>query len=187
VAGIEELAWIDDGDRRFLARCAGSSSSESAVTRLIQGIYGLEPRQARRILRRRILATAACPTEMCWGMVRVAAKRLSPGIELAEHPLGPGQRLIEFAETSAAASPWGTASELAPGLAGLEPMALARELAASVGARETRSLSDRKIAAVLVSAQGERLGWAVHSGAADKTRHAEVNLVQSYCQGGGHP
>jgi len=43
------------------------------------------------------------------------------------------------------------------------------------------------IAALLVSAEARILAWAVNSSARNKTLHAEVNLVQSYCRRTGAP
>src|SRR4051794_7209716 len=51
----------------------------SAIVILIQGIYEADPQMARKILRNPIFSTAT-PTEMCLGMVKVAAKRVHFGI-----------------------------------------------------------------------------------------------------------
>ncbi len=172
-----QSAWIDDGERRFVARLERASPCESAVTRLIQGIYDREPGSARGILRHRILATAAQPSEMCWGMVKLAAKRMKCGV--SESALAPGRELIELGPVALAP---GICGEAIARIAGESPMALARRLAASIRLKGSRWASDRPIAAVLESAEGAILGWAVNSSASNKTLHAEVNLIQSYCR-----
>ena len=45
-----ESAWLDDGARRLIARLSAPRPAESAVTRLIQGVWEREPEQARRIV-----------------------------------------------------------------------------------------------------------------------------------------
>jgi hypothetical protein len=148
------------------------------VARLIQGLYAREPGQARRILRRRIQATAVEPTELCRGMVRVAAKRIDYG---APPPAGPATG-VELIDVSAPVAPpdgaWGLS---VPEAAHADPMAFARGLAAAVQPRERRCLSDRRIAAVLVSAEGRILAWAINASALNRTLHAEVNLIQGFC------
>ena len=166
------------------------TEGESAITRLIQGIYGREPAQARRVLRHRIYATAE-PREMCWGMVRVAAKRLEAPCRLEDFPLAAGQEVIELHAPALSEVPEPLAAALGLRI-GLQRddrgfMELALKLAQHVAVREQRYLSNRRIAALLVSAQGSLLGWAVNSSVQDKTRHAEVNLIQAYCRKNGTP
>jgi len=191
-----EEAWIDDGNRRLIARLAplGSSSgrqpsSESAITRLIQGIYEREPESARRILRLRIHATASQPTEMCLGMVRVAAKRLKSGVLPSEYALEPGCELIEIRGEELGTGDLGAEGddslESLRGKAIAAPMELARSLAAGVRPAQARYLSNRPIAAVLVSSDGRLLGWAVNSSSRNKTQHAEVKLIQGYVRKSG--
>lgn len=177
---MSDLAWLDDGDRRFIARTDGHLPAESAITRLIQGIYERDPAQARRILRHRIRATVEEPTEMCWGMVRVAAKRLDRGVREEEHPLAPGQELIEVGCSGPGPGTFGDGTEFSA--EAVDPMSIAKELATRVSLHELRHQSDRKIAALLLSEEGRILAWAINSSARNKTLHAEVSLVQSYCR-----
>jgi tRNA(Arg) A34 adenosine deaminase TadA len=188
---LNDVAWIDDGTKRFVARAPadGRLPAESAVTRLIQGIYRSQPGQARRILRRRIRASAQAPSEMCWGMVKVAAKRIECGARIEERS-GPAELVEVGGALAADPSTFGLgAPELGSDRLRLreDPMSLALALAASVPVHERRSLSDRRIACVLADRDGRVLAWAVNSSSADKTLHAEVNLVQSYCRATQRP
>jgi tRNA(Arg) A34 adenosine deaminase TadA len=183
-----ESAWIDDGDRRFIARypdvSAMGSPAESAITRLIQGIYVQDPGHARRILRHRIYATTSRPTEMCWGMVKVAAKRLDYGLILSEHPLPQGHREIEVSYIQTDCSTFGLGD---PQVGVTDPMGIAMALTRRVPLHGHRSQSARPIGAVLTAPSGSILGWAINSSAANKTLHAEINLVQAYCRHTGAP
>lgn len=163
----------------------------SAVTSLIQGIYALLPLTARAILRNRIYTTAK-PTEMCLGMVRVAAKRLSivESVEQAKEILANHQGgLIENVNSAFSFVP--CSQELPPQVAsmlGANQSMIGHEtwlraalaLAAQIPKSEELYLSHRPVAAILVSEEGSCLGWATNSNAHNKTLHAEVNLVQGY-------
>jgi tRNA(Arg) A34 adenosine deaminase TadA len=148
--------------------------------RLIQGIYESEPLNARRIVRNRILTTAARPTEMCWGMVRMAAKRMSGGIRVEDHPLPPGHTLVELGEVAVPTATLPIEREPQESW-----MSFACRLAAQVEPLEHRYQSNRRIAALLVSPQDELLGWALNSNSNNKTLHAEVKLIQAFCNRAG--
>lgn len=126
---------------------------------------------------------------MCEGMLRVAAKRIDYGVARAEAEAegGPPERI----ELARAVPPAGSCGSGAPPVAWLaaDPMRSALALAAGVTLADRRHASARQIAALLIAASGEPLAWAVNASGANKTFHAEVNLVQHYCrmQGGGLP
>jgi tRNA(Arg) A34 adenosine deaminase TadA len=177
----EELAYLERDGTIYLARHPGRRAHEpfSAITRLIQGVWEQEPEHARAILRRRIFSSAP-PTELCFGMVRVAAKRVSrsePG------PLTSGERELSFVrrDLSQACAPLAL-EDTHRGVrlaSDIEVMELARELARSVPREGPRYGMDRPVGAVLVSEAGEVLAHAVNRNASNRTRHAELNLIQS--------
>lgn len=181
---MTEIAWLQSGGRFYFAanEASGRREPTSAVVRLIQGVYDREPAMARKILRARIHATGEL-TEMCRGMIRVAAKRAS---ERAEPP---------FRDASSPPAGWvdvtrsRNALEADLGFArepeeerGLSEMALARALVARVARDPELSLhaQSRPVAAVLMSARGEVLGRAWNTNASNRTLHAELSLVQDF-------
>lgn len=160
--------------------------------RLIQGVWERDPGQARRILRKRILATTRDPSEMCLGMVKVAAKRLDLGVSAEPCP---GLETIECGPLEASGRVGGEdCPQTAIPAAGSDSalgdeawMRLALELAERVEPGRERYLSDRRVAAILVSRDGELLGAALNTNARNRTRHAEVNLIQGFCRRVGGP
>lgn len=150
---------------------------ESAVTRLVQGIYENDPEQARRISRLRIYSTVA-PSVMCRGMVKVAARRMTVLLEPSCGPTVQSENeVVEVFPTTAVLATlplWEKSTK------DRELMALALELGASVERRGPLHASNRPIAALLVGAYGEVFAAAVNSNARNRTQHAEVNLLQGY-------
>jgi tRNA(Arg) A34 adenosine deaminase TadA len=175
----------------------------SAVVRLIQGIYATEPEKSRVLVRNRIYTTASL-TMMDRGIIQVAAKRATDRIldeALLDVALGDQknfeipERKIDLSETLnglSTALEYESHPHLTPS-AHLVPdvvrddkawMALAVRLTHPTQvSRESRAalfLSNRPVAAILVSKTGELLEWALNTNAVNKTLHAELNLVQSF-------
>src|SRR4051794_24453096 len=75
---LGDVAFLASEDVIYFSQHKKASPGEpqSAITALIQGIWDKYPDKARGLLRNRIYSTQV-PTEMCFGMVKVAAKRLS--------------------------------------------------------------------------------------------------------------
>jgi tRNA(Arg) A34 adenosine deaminase TadA len=167
---VPELAFLKDGDRTYY------SISSSPIVHLIQAVYDFKPEQARRILRSRIYSTAS-PTAMCLGMVKVAAKRLSAPVLVAPEPswieIRPKEAPPLLREND-------FSDEARTLIKQRNFMAAARDLAQKIPRQRELYDSDRRIAALLVSAQGEFLGASLNSNAKNRTRHAEVNLVQAF-------
>ncbi len=174
----------------YLARqLAHAHAPSSAIVDLIQGLYEHDSSQARRLVRSRIYATLQ-PTEMCRGMVKVAARRLTAPIVatpiIAALPAAAqSYTFVEFSartvysQAPAPAFPFpGTPVPTSDG----EYMALASRLAATIPRDKLRYECDRPIAAVLVSESGELLAWGLNSNSRNKSLHAEVNMVQSHYQ-----
>jgi tRNA(Arg) A34 adenosine deaminase TadA len=171
----------------------------SSVVRLIQGIYASEPENSRVLVRNRIYTTAQLTT-MDRGIIQVAAKRASERIfdeafgdlENFEIP----ERQIDLSETFNGLSgvleyernyEHEYKNHPRSPLAGCDDkawMAFAVQLTLPIQvSRESQTalfLSNRPVAAVLVSKTGELLDWALNTNAVNKTLHAELNLVQSY-------
>lgn len=203
---IEQLAWelaglrpgrdvaflIDGNTAYFSAHSRRGHEPFSAIVRLIQGIHGSSPGSALRLLRNRIFATGA-PTEMCHGMVSVAAKRLTAGIAPRNH--GIKLQLDKFHEVAGepahdqADGRWqGPALAPPPEAPGSDAdfMRRALELARQVPRSGPLPGSDRPIAALLVSGDGQLLGQAVNSNARNRTMHAEIRLLQEFWRRTGH-
>ncbi|MEO7164041.1 MAG: Bd3614 family nucleic acid deaminase [Bdellovibrionia bacterium] len=175
-------------------------TTTSAIVQLIQGIYDTHPDQAHTILRNRIYTNAAL-TEMCHGMIRVAAKRVTGELHPTNHGISPsteylGKETLEIPErrlsaqqefpqqfdgfqtfieklSSSPASPTQDSHE--------QFMRAAIKLRDLIPRHEgPRYLSQRPIAALLVSETHQVLAWGTNSNSKNKTLHAEINLVQSF-------
>jgi tRNA(Arg) A34 adenosine deaminase TadA len=148
----------------------------SAVVNLLQGLFERFVDHSFFILRNRIYTTAVA-TEMCLGMVKVVAKRISDNIIPHDLSLELTDEFIEiekflrvqdqnisepilFAASTLIEKAWQYA-ELTP-------------------RGEVLHEYDRKIAALLVDKNGEILAKSLNSNSKNKTLHAEINLVQNY-------
>lgn len=162
----------------------------SAVTQLIQGIYETYPSQARAIVRHRIY-TNRPPTEMCSGMVKVAARAITQlGTEpelsdLRGHPELPEdfsslpQIEVRFEDDHRPENERRT-SPLHAAQTHEDYLRLALQLAGEIPREAPRYRCDRPIAALMVSGEGEVIDWALNKTSRNKTCHAEVNLLQAH-------
>jgi tRNA(Arg) A34 adenosine deaminase TadA len=156
---------------------------------LVQSVYDSQPKLARKILRSRIYTTEAT-SEMCRGMIKVAAKRytekvapLDHGLALDDfelHELKPVTRGKRSTPEALASAKDGDTDE--------GYMALALKLAAS-RPRESHALyeCDRPIASLLVGPDRTLLAWGLNQNAHNRTLHAEVMLAQGFFQEQGKP
>jgi tRNA(Arg) A34 adenosine deaminase TadA len=172
----------------------------SAPVRLIQGIYEVHSDQAHTILRNRIF-TDSTLTEMCHGMIRVAAKRVTGGLRATDHgiPISKQYLAKETVEItggnlSSQSSPilqlnvlQSLIQDFAPHSAPLTQNLHMRFMKIAINLRERmprhpgpRYLSDRPIAAILVSGTHQILAWATNNSSKNKTLHAELNLIRSF-------
>jgi hypothetical protein len=197
----EQLAFELGGDVAFLRATQGvyyarrvDGSPISPVLRLLRGLYELEPQCARFIARRRIFSTRPASAG-CLGATRVAARRLQAAVPAVDHGLGALGRLPRIDAGSAAPLPRSAPPGLEAPLAGIVDrgpavrdesgwLALTRDLAAELR-RRAESVGpgerwDKPVAALLVDADGARLGWATNTGSRNATSHAEVNLVEGW-------
>ena len=175
-----------------LARGTGTDphAPHSPIVDLVQGIYETEPLQARRILRNRIYSTTM-PTEMCRGMVKLAAKSLTApitkamGVTSAAEFKSQYKRLVELGthhQSPGKPYPHSLWQNPQPPCSDQDFMRLARALAATIIREGQRYECDRPIAALLVSTDGKILSWGLNSSTRNKTLHAEVNMLQSFHQ-----
>ncbi len=183
------FAWLDWGDTRYFATLPVESPvifADSAIVRLIQGIGEEYPEQARGILRGRIFSTESILTEMDWGMIKVAAKRVSLAGVFADlntepHDLSDRRWVAFSARPRHAVRIHDDATSRIRFESDSDAMKYAQVLANTVQTSDVRYRSARSIAAILVSHQGELLAEAVNTSGLNRTLHAEVNLVQGYC------
>ncbi|WII72571.1 Bd3614 family nucleic acid deaminase [Bdellovibrio sp. 22V] len=174
----------------FPRNLAGPSS---AVVKLLQGVFDRFLDHSFFILRQRIFSTAPL-SEMCQGMVKVVAKRitgnivpLNPQMDLAftyEQVGAADAALLEVqhlnkenALTLQEVRDWFRHQSLHNHEDHLEA---ATRLAAHVPRGEVLHDFDRNIAAVLVDEKDEVLSYGINSNSKNKTLHAEVNLLQRY-------
>jgi len=176
------IAFVQQEQRILYSRHHGRGlcEPESAVTKLIQGVYDLDPRFARQILRARIFTDESC-CELNRGMVKVAAKRATYGLS----PVEKASPEIAFAEVAPQPDPTGP-----PALEFIEDavhedrhehwMRGALRLAKQIPRFGPLYASDRPVAALLVDAQGKLLAHAVNCNSRNRVLHAEVNLIRSF-------
>ncbi len=184
--GLTHYAWLDVGQERYFASgpiepflCRG----DSAIVRLIQGIWDEVPDQARKILRSRIFTTANQLSEMDFGMIKVAAKRVQLGCGLAEFEAGLGEMRPKafFARSQQNVKIFDPTEDPLRFDSDQEAMVYALRLAQGIQTHEIRYKSYRPIAAILVSPEGRLCAAAANTSVPNRTQHAEVNLVQGYC------
>lgn len=172
--GSGPVAFLADSQTIYYSR------SENPVISLIQGVYDHRPEHARRILRARIFSTTAL-NEASHGMLKVAAKRATGPVETVNHEM---ETPFEFRELKPdPPPPLVCETDLPPlcrqHLAEGRPMAAAFALDDEIPKREERYESDRKVAAILLDSDGRFIAAAKNANARNRTRHAEINLLQS--------
>jgi tRNA(Arg) A34 adenosine deaminase TadA len=181
------FAYLTDSEKLYFAhQPKDENSPTSAIVRLIQGVYAHDPKNALSIIRNRIFSTAQA-TEMCHGMVKVAAKRLTDSVSLlaADEVLSGFSSAVKIdvsesvnallEELPFEADIRNTLDEIVrrenPS-SETEWMKAARKL--------LRAEDDLPVAALLISHDGKILSAAINSNSQNRTLHAEVNLIQSF-------
>ena len=175
------IAYLEHEKRIYLVRRERAVHEPfSAVTDLIQTLWQNFGSDALRIVREPIFHTGEL-TEMDHGMIKVAAKRtrrLTGSDDAALAGLGTVQDLtgqlklnsVKF-ESPRQSHDIASAMHLAEKIAQL----------CSVADSDLKlAQRDRTIGAVLLDKNGEVLSAGANNAGRDRTRHAEVNLVQSF-------
>jgi tRNA(Arg) A34 adenosine deaminase TadA len=187
-----DIAFLLDRDTVYFAKdIFHSPKPTSSIVNLIQGIYSRFPRDARRIIRNRIFTTQSAPSEMCLGMVKVAAKRLTSGIHPLRHSHFPKLTQIDVTPSREiqpeAPNPLQFWDQASLPSSHSDFLQIAVRMAASIPRHASLHQSDRPVAALLAvpdptSGKLRIEESAINSNSANKTLHAEVNLIQKFHQ-----
>ena len=173
----EEVAWIEDGPRVLFVRCP-RGRVRSALTELVVAVWQAFPRRALRLLRRPIHVQRGCdPFER--EVVRVGAKRVR-----IDGDLPAAACTIDLLPAARAARRLGIVGRppAAHAEAGSEDVpGLHRRMEAGARRGGHRARQDRSVAATLWSADGRLLAWARNRNGRVRVRHAELTLVQAWC------
>lgn len=187
-----EVAFVEDKGTVYFARFStGAMAPSSAVVKLLQGLFDRFVDHSFFILRQRIYTTGPL-TEMCRGMVKVVAKRVTENIKPVDHGENPGWQFVEIGDVGQIVSAVSLLNkenqQTTPEVSGWlkthlaktpeQQLELASVLARMVPRGDVLHDYDRDIAAFLLDQNGGLLSYGVNSNSKNKTLHAEVNLVQ---------
>lgn len=162
-------AWLEHEGRSFWAAGPETLAPETAVSRLVQGIYERYPQQARAMVRNRIYLSEK-KTLFCDGIIRVAAKRITDKTLEKEGLLG---------EELPSLLPERADNPKPIVLSLTDAFALCNALEAAVPRRESeRYKADRPVAALVLDRDGRLLGQGINSGGQNRTRHAEIEAIR---------
>jgi hypothetical protein len=173
--GSSDVAFLQEGERVLYARGTEEPGSPfTATTTLVQGIHESRPELARKLVRARIWTTRE-PGAFAWGLVKVAARRIStvePSSEThlpREMSFGAGELVEVRYEPREISRP------------SVRPRTDWLELAASLVADPDPAMPlharDRRVGAVLVSPGGDLLAASANTNARNRTLHAELNVL----------
>ncbi|MGZ3772514.1 MAG: Bd3614 family nucleic acid deaminase [Bdellovibrio sp.] len=168
----------------------------SAVVKLLQGLFDQFVDQAFFILRQRIYTTSKL-TEMCRGMVKVVAKRVTEQIKPLNDGIFCRERAMQFCEVGSCIEPFAVISHLnnengfsLDSVRGLvkesnpflteDFLNLAKKIARKVPRGHVLHDHDRDIAALLFDKDSNLISYGVNSNSKNKTLHAEVNLIHRF-------
>ena len=157
-------------------------SPTTAITKLIQGIYENYPDHSHFILRNKIYSSAI-PTEMCLGMIKVAAKRFQAPVKPKNHNI-----LVLFDMIKISYQTNIIENDFQNKLTDYnniykntsEFIELIEKLSLQTIQKKELFKSDRKVACILVSENQKILAFGLNENSRNKTKHAEVNLIQNY-------
>lgn len=187
-----DLAFVEYSGVVYYAHYSqGVRAPSSAVVQLLQGLFDEFVDHSFFILRQRIFFTGTA-TEMCRGMVKVVAKRMTDQIvprdqgmrlQLSYHCAGDGEPTVIRSRFLSAENKK-PLFEVEGWLAARSPQVIAdflkaaKELTAWVPRGEVLHDYDREVGAVLLDREGRLLSYGLNSNSKNKTLHAEVNLLQ---------
>lgn len=194
-------AFVQNKNKIYYAHCELTEGKPfTPVTKLLQNFFDNYLDQSFFTLRNRIFCNYK-PTALCTGMTKVVAKRISPLLEYSNLPLqnvantffnqNPSQEPLEFIKIEGPHSgPFLRDEQLAllpPNIEELlnQPvnsvkhiLKLLEALSSSIPRGEILHDYHRPISALIVDPQNKILSYGIHSGAQNKTLHAEVNAIQ---------
>jgi hypothetical protein len=187
-----DLAFIEhSGVVYFSHYPQRAKAPSSAVVQLLQGLFDEFVDHSFFILRQRIFSTGAS-TEMCRGMVKVVAKRMTDRIVPTDHGLNLqlSYRGLNSEDIKLLRSRFLSDENKKP-LAEVEDLLFssdshgagdflrfAKELTRWVPRGKVLHDYDREVGAVLLDPEGRFLCYGLNSNSRNKTLHAEVNLLQ---------
>ncbi len=193
------LAFVEDHGRVYYSLFSKDSldPSSSAIVQLLQGLFGQFVDNSFFILRRRLYTTEEISAKE-EGMIRVVAKRARSKVKAVNHGLNLSDLefiKIEFSRQQALAeNHLGVFNlSLPENLRGLafktdqERWDFVTQLAELNPRGLILHDYDRPVAAALWNSRGELLSYGINSSSRNKTLHAEINLVQSFCAASGGP
>jgi tRNA(Arg) A34 adenosine deaminase TadA len=158
-------------------------SPTTAITKLIQGVYDSYPEKSHFILRNKIYSSAI-PTEMCLGMIKVAAKRCKAPLKGKNHHILIPFNMIEILYQSNNSIDNNLQNKLIQSNNlnnnTFEFLKLIKNLSFHTIQKKERYESNRKVACILVSENKQILSIGLNENSKNKTKHAEINLVQNY-------
>lgn len=143
---------------------------ESALFKLIFGIYSRFGDQSLRILRQPVhLNREATPAERA--LAKITAKRIQTTLWTEQ---------ANQTELTSAILSSDTHEEHGLILSSAEARKRCVDLAASIEIQDEKYLSHRKISALALDAKGQLIAESVNANARNRLLHAEINLLSSY-------
>lgn len=196
-------AFLQAGDQVYFAGSAVNGHSgpqpSSALVKLLQGVFDQHKDLSFFLLRKRIYLNYE-PGPMDRGFIDLVAKRFSvldgsaataaPAAGLSD--LGDSRSKMEWIEVghhdvtffNSRLPPTPFVSDVVKVLDQQRAIAHLESLEAQVPRGDVLHDFNRPIAAVLCDENGIILGQALHAGAVNKTRHAEIELIQNIFRSG---
>jgi tRNA(Arg) A34 adenosine deaminase TadA len=147
---------------------------------LVQGVWAAHPERAHLLLRRPIFTTLP-DGPFLRGLTRVCARRLRAGLsaDALEALVAAAPARRRLLAPPPPPPPWTPADPPAPPAADRDGLAAWLRALAPAGDGPLRH-RDRPVAAALLDGDG-RVAWAArNTGGRDRSRHAELNLIQSW-------
>ena len=188
----QEVAFVEHKGILYYAQSAiPRKGPSSAVVILLQNIFDQFIDHSFFILRNRIYTTGIL-SEMDRGMIKVVGKRVTDQVPAVNHGISELPHFQNVGLVNSADTPhlspmnrWSHAEveKYLPrksDAAAKEFLQAAFSLAQVVPRGDVLHDYDRGIAALMLSADGQLLGFGLNSNSKNKTLHAEVNMVQRY-------
>jgi tRNA(Arg) A34 adenosine deaminase TadA len=195
-----EIAFLIESETVYFAThfTSLSPTPHSAVFKLIQGIYRRFPNEARRIVRNRVFSNGPL-NAMNYGVVKVAAKRITCGVQPAPGKPPASLKWVDLSDDhldplrvleTSKLDPLNYWNRSTPPKHPRDFLDLCHRIAHSAPSIGIRHLDNRPIASLLVSLDdGDRgpeiLSVGVNMGSQNKTLHAEIVMLQTYYRSTG--